>query len=46
LTLVTGCTFRREIAWVTRVRCWSLILTDACTFAEEDCAVFAAGLDG
>jgi len=45
-TLVMGCTFSREIAWVTRVRCWSLILTDAFTFVEGDCAVLVGGFAG
>jgi hypothetical protein len=41
---VSGCTFSREIDWVTRVRCWSLILTDALTLVDEDCAVFEGWL--
>src|SRR3954470_6625223 len=43
LTLLMGCTLSREIDWDTRVRCWSLILTEAFTFAEGDCAAFVEG---
>jgi hypothetical protein len=46
LTLLIGRTFSRVIDSVTRVRCWSLMLIEALTFADEDCAEFAGGLDG
>ena len=39
LTLLRGCTLSREIDWVTRVRCWSLILTEALTLVDCDCAL-------
>ena len=44
LTLVRGCTFSRVIDSATRVRCWSLMLTEAFTFVD-DCAEFVA-VDG
>src|SRR3984893_6591865 len=44
LMLVRGCTFSRVIDSATRVRCWSLMLTEAFTFVD-DCAEFVA-VDG
>lgn len=32
-TLSIGCTFNRVIDSVTRVRCWSVMFTEALTFA-------------
>jgi hypothetical protein len=46
LTLLIGCTFSRVIDSVTRVRCWSLMLFEALTFADEDCAGFPGGFEG
>ena len=39
LTLFRGCTLSREIHWVTRVRCWSSILTETLTLVDCDCAL-------
>src|ERR1700704_6682068 len=43
-TLLIGCTFSRVIVSLTRVRCCSLMLTEAFTFVD-DCAVLVA-VDG
>jgi hypothetical protein len=37
--LFSGRTFKRSIDWLTRVRSRSLILTDALTLDDGDCAV-------
>src|ERR1700682_4583828 len=41
-TLLRGCTFSRVIDSATRVRCWSLMLTEAFTFVDDDGALFVA----
>src|ERR1700712_3179755 len=41
-TLFSGWTFSRVIDSDTLVRCWSLMLTEAFTLVDEDCAAFVA----